>query len=44
MGDQGVITELRVDLADQAALFGILDTIRDLNLPLVAVSSVEPEG
>ena len=34
----GVITTLTVDLSDQAALFGILDHIRDLNLGLVSVT------
>jgi len=36
--DDGVITTLSVDLVDQAALFGILDHIRDLNLKLVSVN------
>jgi hypothetical protein len=34
---EGPITTLTVDIVDQAALFGILDQIRDLNLALVSV-------
>jgi hypothetical protein len=30
-------TQLSVDLPDQAALFGILEQIRDLNLTLISV-------
>lgn len=40
-GPEGAVTQLTVDLADQAALFGILDTLRDLNLPLVSVMRLE---
>jgi hypothetical protein len=36
--EKEVITTLTVDLIDQAALFGILDHIRDLNLTLVSVN------
>ena len=36
--ENGVITTLTVDLIDQAALFGILDHIRDMNLKLVSVN------
>lgn len=32
------ITLLSVDLIDQAALFGILDYLRDLNLILISVN------
>lgn len=39
-GDGGVITTMTVDLTDQAALFGILDHIRDLNLLLVSVNQL----
>ena len=35
--DGGVISTLSADLIDQAALFGILDHIRDLNLALISV-------
>jgi hypothetical protein len=35
---EDVITTLSVDLIDQAALFGILDHIRDLNLTLLSVN------
>jgi hypothetical protein len=31
------LTTLTANLADQAALFGVLDAIRDLNLPLISV-------
>jgi hypothetical protein len=37
-GNEGVITTLTVNLRDQAALFGILDRIRDLNLKLISVN------
>ena len=37
-GFAGAVTTLTVDLSDQAALFGILDHIRDLNLELVSVN------
>ncbi len=39
--DNSVITSLTVDLADQSALFGILDRIRDLNIALIDVTPVE---
>lgn len=38
-GNEGVITTLTVNLTDQAALFGILDQIRDLNLKLISVNA-----
>ena len=31
------------EIADQAALHGVLSKVRDLNLPLIAVSGVDPE-
>ena len=31
------------EIADQAALHGVLSKVRDLNLPLIAVSGVGPE-
>ena len=33
-----VISTLTVDILDQATLFGILDHIRDINLPLISVN------
>jgi len=36
-------TVLRGEIVDQAALHGVLSKVRDLNLPLIAVSSVGPE-
>ena len=38
-GDQTVLTGM---LADQAALYGLLQKTRDLGLPLVSVNHVEP--
>lgn len=37
-------TVLTGPLADQAALFGVLKKLRDLGLPLLALSSSEPRG
>jgi hypothetical protein len=37
----GQVTLLTVNPVDQAALFGILDTIRDLNLALISVVLLE---
>jgi len=31
------------EIVDQAALHGVLSKVRDLNLPLIAVSSVDPK-
>lgn len=39
--DGSVITVISVDVTDQSTLFGILDRIRDLNIPLITVSSNE---
>lgn len=36
------ITTLTGHLADQAALHGILATIRDMNLPLISVDRLSP--
>ena len=41
--DQGE-TILTGDVADQAALYGLIAKLRDLGLPLIAVDSVEVEG
>lgn len=35
-------TVMRGEVADQAALHGLLQTLRDLGLPLVSVTQVEP--
>ena len=37
-------TTLTGPLADQAALHGVLNTIRDLNLPIVSVRRVSPDA
>jgi hypothetical protein len=37
------ITTLAGRFADQAALHGVLATIRDLNLPLISVTPIEPD-
>ena len=37
-------TNLTGRLTDQAALHGVLNTIRDLNLPIVSVRRVYPDG
>lgn len=31
-------------VVDQAALFGLLQTLRDLGLPLLSVDRIEPDG
>jgi hypothetical protein len=38
--DGSMITTLMVDAADQPALFGVLDHLRDLNFVLIQVSRV----
>lgn len=43
MADGSIATTLTGPVVDQAALHGILDTIRDLNLKLIAVTEVELE-
>jgi hypothetical protein len=40
--DGGTLTTLMGDFPDQAALFGILDRVRDLNLALVSVNPLAP--
>jgi hypothetical protein len=42
--DGGTITLLSGPLADQAALFGVLNRIRDLGLKLVSVSAIAPSS
>ena len=37
-------TTLTGPLADQAALHGVLNTIRDLNLPIISVRRVYPDA
>jgi hypothetical protein len=39
--DGSIVTTLTVDVADQSALFGILDHIHDLNLTLITVTGAE---
>jgi hypothetical protein len=39
VGDHTVIT---ADVADQAALYGLLDVLQDLGLPLVELETDEP--
>ena len=41
--DRGVITALTGEVIDQAALHGVLNRIRDLNIPLISVQLVSPE-
>jgi hypothetical protein len=36
-------TMLSGDIVDQAALHGVLAKVRDLNLPLISVTSVSPD-
>ena len=42
--DGSVITTILVDAADQPALFGVLDRIRDLNLVLINVNRKENDS
>ena len=37
-------TVLRGQVADQAALHGLLQKVRDLGLPLISVIHLDPEG
>lgn len=41
MENGSIITTFTLDVIDQPVLFGILDRIRDLNIPLVSVTTVE---
>jgi hypothetical protein len=40
--DSDGTTVLRGDVADQAALHGLLNTLRDLGLPLLSVTQIGP--
>ncbi len=42
-GEHGAITTLTGVVADQAALFGLLNRIRDLGLPLLSVRHISSE-
>jgi hypothetical protein len=42
--DDGAMTELRGELLDQAALLGVLTTLYDLGLPLLAVACAPATG
>ena len=42
--DNDGTTTLTGPLADQAALHGVLNTIRDLNLPIISVRRVYPDA
>ncbi|MFI7065809.1 hypothetical protein ACIBL3_32755 [Kribbella sp. NPDC050124] len=35
-------TTLRGPVADQAALYGVLQRLRDLGLPLISIAQIEP--
>ena len=39
---RGGLAVLTGDIVDQAALHGILNKIRDLNLPLISLTFIEP--
>ena len=41
--DQDGTTVLRSDAMDQPALHGLLQRIRDLSLPLIAVARIDPD-
>ena len=42
--EHGTVTTLSGIVADQAALFGLLNRIRDLGLPLLLVRHISTEG
>jgi hypothetical protein len=42
--EPGGTTLLRGRVVDQAALFGLLNKVRDLGLPLISLTRVEPAG
>lgn len=44
MENGSIITTFTLDVIDQPVLFGILDRIRDLNIPLVSVTTVEGQN
>ncbi len=44
MENGSIITTFTLDVIDQPVLFGILDRIRDLNIPLVSVTTVEDQN
>jgi hypothetical protein len=37
------VTVLSGEIVDQAALHGVLNKVRNLNLPLISVTSVDPD-
>lgn len=37
-------TVIRGRMADQAALHGVLQTLRDLGIPLISLTQLQPEG
>jgi len=41
--ESGGTTAIRGPVADQAALYGLLEKLRDLGLPLVSVTQIEPD-
>ncbi len=43
ISSEGEETVLKGQVADQAALYGLLIRIRDLNLALIAVERIEPD-
>ena len=42
--DEDGTTKLEGPLADQAALHGVLNKIRDLSLPIISVQTLSPEA